>query len=844
MVPPLISTNIFRKYTMQVAQVNDHVTHAVIGGQKAMNFSVSDDAELMNVLSKALYTDQQLAVVRETMCNAWDAHIDAGVTKRAIEITINQKELIVRDYGFGIPKAMIQPVYGTYGGSTKKSDGRVTGGFGLGCKSPFAYTDNFEVTSWSSADKEMTVYNMSKSNAEIGGRPGIIPIVSAPTTEQGLQVRIKLNAAVDYVRFGKLVKRIASNGNMNAIVNGEIVECLPFHEMSDNFLITDEPISDTDHLIMLRYGHVIYPIEAHDSYAKALRDLVEMLGNMPNKGVSWNNRKTYKIIFQAEPDSISITPSREALSMQEGTVAEIYNMITDFVANARPMLSAGAEKLLNESIENVWINSKPAVLFGDMDRMPNMPVWRFTKPYITSYKDFVEVYVSANHQKINGFADKDHSKRIAALVDAQFGDVDLVKSYQKAFNIRHRGAPSTAEEVQAAEKWLHLELYGPLMKDLATDPAMNSENLKVWMPENQRNNRTMKLYGTNQVPFRTPKFTFGFIRKILVLAHSRIDWVERVDEFPAMKNWYGPSSEVFLYTVARSPRKVEYAKEFFKSRGYVIMDLTVAQPWEETEAAAPRVSTFIGGPRRTGIPALTSCIDPESSKLDMRLPPKELENLLRNPKFIVKFNPKNADGTFGDLSGLSSRFVVEEWGELGAFVVNQNQETKYTESGAISWRQFVLERVLEEFQTNPRIIQSLPYMWNRSKQIMQKTYSSYNFSDVFNYFHAVYADKDLMEYFDIIDTMTKHDKKFVKLWDEMYADRTGSELEAFKQLRDLDDEVYTSSAVMDLFTKIRHMPMKNMLNDSYVKEMMQGTQKITPGQRIFLRDTLLQAIEG
>jgi len=40
---------------------------------------------------------------------------------------------------------MMGPLYGTYGGSDKKNNGTETGGFGLGCKSPFAYGDHFEV---------------------------------------------------------------------------------------------------------------------------------------------------------------------------------------------------------------------------------------------------------------------------------------------------------------------------------------------------------------------------------------------------------------------------------------------------------------------------------------------------------------------------------------------------------------------------------------------------------------------------------------------------------------------------------------------------------------------------
>jgi hypothetical protein len=44
---------------------------------------------------------------------------------------------------------------------------------GLGCKSPFAYTDNFQVTLF--CDGVRTIYNMSKSSAAVGGKPSIVP---------------------------------------------------------------------------------------------------------------------------------------------------------------------------------------------------------------------------------------------------------------------------------------------------------------------------------------------------------------------------------------------------------------------------------------------------------------------------------------------------------------------------------------------------------------------------------------------------------------------------------------------------------------------------------------------
>jgi hypothetical protein len=108
---------------MLVAHQSDHITHAVIGGKKSINFGISDDPAFFQILSSALYKDPMLAMVRETICNAWDAHIESSNTNKPVQITINDDYLIIQDFGNGIPDSLIGPIYGVYGASTKKNDG-------------------------------------------------------------------------------------------------------------------------------------------------------------------------------------------------------------------------------------------------------------------------------------------------------------------------------------------------------------------------------------------------------------------------------------------------------------------------------------------------------------------------------------------------------------------------------------------------------------------------------------------------------------------------------------------------------------------------------------------------
>jgi hypothetical protein len=73
---------------VQVAHKDDHITHAVISKTKPIEMRMAQSPEFFQVLFKSLYKYPTVAMVRETLCNAWDAHIEAGKTDVPIEVTL------------------------------------------------------------------------------------------------------------------------------------------------------------------------------------------------------------------------------------------------------------------------------------------------------------------------------------------------------------------------------------------------------------------------------------------------------------------------------------------------------------------------------------------------------------------------------------------------------------------------------------------------------------------------------------------------------------------------------------------------------------------------------------
>ncbi len=320
---------------MQVSTIAELDTHAVIGGGKAQAFGMSDSAEFFTVLSDTLYRDKKRAVVREVICNAWDAHIMVGKTDVPVEITLNDNELIIKDFGPGIAKDKIGPVYCVYGASTKVKDGKQTGGFGLGCKAPFAYSDHFTVTSC--FDGSRTLWAISRGGAATEGKPDFRPMVSVPTTETGITVSIPIKDAKDVATFDTLIREICRNGGMLANLNGKLLQRYDYEQARKNgFCVLSRAgvNSFRESRAYVLYGTVLYPITTTDNELMAKVDAVDRL--VENNG---------RIVLIAKPNTIGVQPSREGLSYSELTTQTLHDALDQAIRRLKNVGPSLARKL-------------------------------------------------------------------------------------------------------------------------------------------------------------------------------------------------------------------------------------------------------------------------------------------------------------------------------------------------------------------------------------------------------------------------------------------------------------------------------------------------------------------
>ena len=318
---------------MQVSQQDTHLTHAIINAGEQLSFGVSEDPMFFKMLYSSLYSDPRRAAFREPLCNAWDANIDNDMEDTPLQITITDESVTYKDSGKGIPHSKIREVYLTLGKSTKVDSSAQTGGFGLGCKAPFAYADHFEVRSY--CEGICTIYRMMKVDPSNGGKPGASVIAQFPTTETGLTVTIPFvihghnrdgtsRSNDKDVVVNQIMQDIAQGGIL-AEVNGVLVPTIPLKREPGSWVIMRDRDAGlyNQGTVFVRYGSVVYPVRSMEGLAN-----LSTVSNAVYRAFAGSEAI---IVFQAPADSIVIPPSRESISTHEVTIATLGKIFDDFI---------------------------------------------------------------------------------------------------------------------------------------------------------------------------------------------------------------------------------------------------------------------------------------------------------------------------------------------------------------------------------------------------------------------------------------------------------------------------------------------------------------------------------
>ena len=271
---------------------------------------------LLNMLQTTLYSDKPLAVCREYITNAWDAHVDAGIPDTPIQITMPTSfspVLKIRDFGKGLSKNDVFYHYTSYGDSGKRHTDDMVGGFGLGSKSAFCYVPSFTVISYHDGVK-MTF------NAQIEEKKTTmnhLMDLDEPTEESGMEIQISVKSydiysfretLVSLLRFHKPVPTFTNNTYVLEEISKEIKVLLE----GSNWKIVSPDYGIGNTVVL---GNVPYSFNT-SNFDFTFRDRFSQFGDL-------------KFILFLKPNTLNVSLNREVLEYTDKTKANLQSTIEE-----------------------------------------------------------------------------------------------------------------------------------------------------------------------------------------------------------------------------------------------------------------------------------------------------------------------------------------------------------------------------------------------------------------------------------------------------------------------------------------------------------------------------------
>lgn len=789
---------------MQVTQVLDHITHANIGmkQKETIDFGISNDASFFHILSSTLYKDQRLAVVRETICNANDAHIEAGVTL-PIEITLTNDLFTIRDFGGGIHKDDMGTIYGTYGNSTKKNDGNQTGGFGLGCKAPFAYTDHFDVHSFHDGIK--TIYNLSKSSAAAQGKPGITPIVSVPTKETGLMVSIAVKNPTDRAEFERLIRKIVFNGDMDVLLNGEKLPVLGFTTETNYMMVPSSYDQRYEAQIMVRYGHVLYPVGHHADLVELAQSISRYLGKM---------RNTHHLFLQAKPHTIAVTPSREQLSMQDHTVAALKELMESFLSQINVGFSDYCDKFIEENVMAAVAKKDYPMLLNRNHGYASSVRPVSSTSVIRNPEQFAQRFMEGHYPDDAKSLKRDWKIRLIEMSKAGMLDRGKVMTFLRALDAYTGNFNSYWNDRTDNSKWLQKSIIGPLMAKLKNH-GLDPHRLYVHDQEDARRGS----YATYELPLipverASPKHLLNaaaYLRNIVVVTTNKRGAMQRAERHPLFKTM-GSTQGILFYHLGSRQKDRDLGLEFFKASGMHVIDLTVRQDWEPAKVKLVATLKVVKAP---GWAALSSIIN-DANVMDFRFSKEPNVARVTAPKFVL--NVSMASGEYTNKTHYydtrAMRTIVEFWGNEGVITNNDTLNEKLKGLGAVPLDDFIREQVLKYITTSPNMVK---YWSLRRELLIGSTGVSSDLVD------RVLASATLRKEFGIVHDLTPKDEKMLYLYQRVVGSVGSYDHlwpDDFKAAKALIKDIKPAPEGVAMVQKLAASPLLRLLNFTEFEQLI------------------------
>lgn len=309
-----------------------------------MDFDINKKAKLFHMLSSTLYSDKISSIIRELSSNAHDSHVMAGKTEVPFQLTAPTYDNMffeIRDYGVGLTAKKAEATILCYLGSDKDDNDDMIGGWGIGSKSPFAYTNTYEVLVYK--DGQFAHFTCWKDD---NGLPNKAIIDSGDTEEpNGVKMRVPVEIA-DVNMFGSHLRSYMDWTNYTVAL-----------DIGGNAYEKRECVAEKDfnqyRVKIYRRGTGLRKIV----YGGFSYDMSTCVDNKYDYASSWGRitsklNSGYDVAFIIDtPNLVSFNMNREVLEQTERSRTFVKRIVDEFaeIANAR-------EKIVS-SLSDTWLSS-------------------------------------------------------------------------------------------------------------------------------------------------------------------------------------------------------------------------------------------------------------------------------------------------------------------------------------------------------------------------------------------------------------------------------------------------------------------------------------------------------
>lgn len=295
------------------------------GVLKEIKYHIEDAGDVITQLVAGQYSDPIAAFLRELGTNAYEAHQEIGVETTPFHVTLpteRDNNFVIRDFGPGLSLEKVESLYTSVGGSSKRETNKFGGCFGLGSKSPFAYTDTFSVKSFHNGTvRSFVVYKDEDGypHFDLFGEEK-----SSEPTGLEITVPIKRNDALTVGKKAKVIYenfivppmyRTGTKESYNKYITPKYVQSI------NNFHLLPVGTYSEPATPKIKMGNIIYPVDT------------KIMGC-----------SSYNILIELNIGSVDVSTSRETLKYTKKTKACLELALS--------LAKKAFQKYLTEAVEN------------------------------------------------------------------------------------------------------------------------------------------------------------------------------------------------------------------------------------------------------------------------------------------------------------------------------------------------------------------------------------------------------------------------------------------------------------------------------------------------------------